>query len=157
MATKAPKYLPSIGRLIGFAFGRVNQLSNQRLREHDVTIRQWVALSALWRTSPLSESELVAYTKMSASSLNRLLDRMEAKRLVMRAKDPADRRRTLVALGVRGRELSHLVSFYEDINKVIVDGFSTREQEQLVSLLERVNENVVSALSAEEENLLPGD
>ena len=122
MTTKSPIYLGSVGRLLGFAHANCNTLSDRRLEQYGLTIRQWIPLTALWRESPLSESELARYCRMSASSLNRLLDRMATKRLILRSKDPTDKRRTLVKLGQKGQELSHLLDFYSGINKTLVGG-----------------------------------
>lgn len=88
------------------------------------------------------ESELAKYCRMSPSSLNRLLDRMEAKKLIVRCKDKEDRRRTLVKLGTKGRRLSHLLDFYSDINEVLLAGMSTQERALLVSLLQKVIVNL---------------
>ena len=44
-------------------------------------------MTALWRQSPVCETELAGYCRMSDSSMNRLMDRMEAK-MLMRRKTP---------------------------------------------------------------------
>ena len=150
MASKKPTYLPSVGRLLGFASADANKLSDRRLRRHGVTLQQWIPLTALWRDAPLSESELASYCRLSASSLNRLLDRMEAKGLVRRSKDKEDRRRTLVALGPKGRGLSHLLDFYGEINDVLLAGMSARDRKTLVTLLQKVVENLEEALQEHE-------
>ena len=109
-------------------------------------MRQWIAMTALWRGSPLTESDLADYCRMSPSSLNRLIDRMEAKKLVRRSEDPDDRRRILVEVGSRGRKLSHLLRFYSEVNDVLLADMTSRERKNLVSLLERVIANLEKAL-----------
>ena len=146
MTSNKPDYLPSVGRLLGFANGNCNKLADRRIGRYDLTIQQWVPLSALWRESPLCESDLADYCRMSASSLNRLIDRIEAKKLVRRSEDPSDRRRVLVELTPRGRKLSHLLGFYSEINDVLMAGMTARERTQLTSLLERVITNLKNVL-----------
>ncbi len=148
MAKKRPKYLASVGRLLGFASKASSKLSDRRLREYDLTVQQWIPLTALWRNSPLPESELAAYCRMSASSLNRLLDRMEDKRLIRRAKDKDDLRRNLVHLGSKGKKLSHLLDFYRDINGVMLKGMTAKESETLVKLLEKLVRNLEEELES---------
>ena len=150
MASKNPTYLPSVGRLLGFASADTTKLSDRRLSKHGLTVQQWVPLTALWQHAPLSESDLASYCRLSASSLNRLLDRMEAKELVRRSKDKQDRRRTLVALGPKGRRLSHLLHFYTEINEVLLRGMSARDRDNLVALLRKVVENLEEALHDDE-------
>ena len=147
MTSKVPEYLPSVGRLLGFASAGCNTLTDRRLRKHGVTIQQWIPLSALWRSSPQSESDLAPYCRKSASSMNRLLDRMEIKRLVKRRRDPGDGRRVLVDLGREGRRLSHLLGFYEEINEVLLAGLSAKGRVQLIALLEHVSANIQDALA----------
>ena len=90
----------------------------------------------------MSESELAEYCRMSASALNRLLDRMESKELVRRKADPNDQRRVLVDVGKQGKKLSHLLSFHDQTNKTLLKGMNKTEEQQLVKLLERVIENI---------------
>lgn len=146
MESNVPLYLPSIGRLLDFAHRGSTTLSERRLKEHGLTLKQWVPLTALWRGSPMTEGELSEYTRMSPSSLNRLLDRMEAKALVKRRKDPEDRRRVLVDLGPAGAELSGLLGFYEEVNDVLTKGMTQMERVQMVSLMEKMVANLEGVL-----------
>jgi DNA-binding MarR family transcriptional regulator len=146
MTNKNKWSLPSIGKLLGFANQGSRTLSERRLREHDLTLQQWIVLTVLWRETPVKEGELGGYSKMSPSSLNRLLDRMESKGLVERTRDEEDRRRVLVSIGPEGQALSGLLNFYEEINNVITDGMTPEEVRQLVELLKRVVENLEGAL-----------
>ena len=75
-----------------------SRLSNRRLKKHELTVQLWIPLTALWSQSPVSETELAGDCHMSASSMNRLMVRMEAKMLVRRKKGPNDQRRALVEL-----------------------------------------------------------
>jgi DNA-binding MarR family transcriptional regulator len=146
MTNKDKWSLPSIGKLLGFANQGSRTLSERGLREHDLTLQQWIVLTVLWRETPVNEGDLAGYTRMSPPSLNRLLDRMQTKGLVERARDEEDRRRVLVSIGPEGRALAGLLHFYEEINDVITAGMTTEEKSQLVELLNRVVANLERAL-----------
>jgi DNA-binding MarR family transcriptional regulator len=146
MATKTPDYLPSIGRLLGFASAATTTLASRRLQKHGLTLRQWIVLTALWREPILSESELVAYCRTSPSALNRLLDRMEQKDLVVRLPDPEDGRRVLVTLGRAAKREANTLRFYEEINDVLLEGFTPKEVRHVQRYLERIVENVEQSL-----------
>jgi DNA-binding MarR family transcriptional regulator len=149
MESKNPAYLPSIGRLLGFAAGATTTLSDRRLRGRGLTLRQWVVMTALWRKAGITESELAEYCRTTPSALNRLLDRMVEGGLVRRRRDPEDGRRVRVELDAKGRKLKPLLGFNEEINAILLQGFSRSEARQVVSLLERMVENAESALEGE--------
>lgn len=63
------------------------------------------ALDLLQRTGPLTAGEIAERTGLAAASVTSLIDRLARKRFVRRRRDPADRRRVIVALspGVEAR------------------------------------------------------
>jgi DNA-binding MarR family transcriptional regulator len=54
------------------------------------------ALDVLLRDGPLTAGELSLRTGLASASVTSLIDRLEAKGLVRRTRDPADRRRVIV-------------------------------------------------------------
>lgn len=137
----AVPYLPSLGRLLGFASKSCSDLAEKRLARHDLTLQQWVLLTALWRQDGLTVGQLAAYYRATEPSTSNLVSRMEAKGLVRRELNPADRRQVRVFLDERGRSLDHLLSFYEEINEVLLEGFTVDERNLLIAMLERVLAN----------------
>ena len=146
MSNKRPSYLPSIGRLLGFAHAAVTRVSSQRLKPHGLTMQNWIVLTALWRTPWLSESELADYCHMSLSAMSKLVDRMEGKGLLRRERDPDDARRAIIHLADEGRAKAHLIDFYEEINQIALKGFTEAEAQALRLYLERIIENTGAAL-----------
>jgi DNA-binding MarR family transcriptional regulator len=53
-------------------------------------------MSVLERLGPMSAGEIAAHTGLASASVTNLVDRLEARGLVERAPDPADRRRVIV-------------------------------------------------------------
>jgi DNA-binding MarR family transcriptional regulator len=146
MSSKIPSYLPSVGRLLGFAATAVMRAASRQLSPHGLTMQNWVVLSALWRAQRLRESDLAEYCHMSLSAMSKLVDRMQSKRLVRRKRDPDDARRAIVELASRGRSKANLLHFYEDLNKDMLEGFSAAESRTLFSYLERIIRNAEASL-----------
>ena len=66
--------------------------ADQRARTRGMTRAQWVILAHLDRQPGLSQNELAAIVEVEPITIGRLVDRLEARRLVERRSDPKDRR-----------------------------------------------------------------
>lgn len=95
------------------------------------------ALDLLQRTGPITAGEIVAHTGLAPASVTSLIDRLARKRFVGRRRDPADRRRVIVALssGVEARfarafrslherTLAHIAQ-YREADLVVIRSFLT--------------------------------
>jgi len=121
-------------------------LSERRLATHELTIQQWILLTALWRTDGMTISQLASYYRVKEPTASSLVDRMEAKGLVVRERSTEDRRKVIVCLTEKSRALSHLIGFYQQINDVLFDGFTDGEKTSFISLMERLIANVEAEL-----------
>lgn len=142
----AVPYLPSVGRMLGFASRATTALSEKRLAPHGLTLQQWIIMTALWRRDGLTVSELAAYYRVSDPTASSLVDRMEAKGLVERRRIETDRRKVTVHLTDMGWRLAPLISFYEPINEVLLTGFSDQERRTFAAMLERITSNAEAAI-----------
>lgn len=91
---------------------QVHQLSGRvfaRILKHhgidDLNPAQGRIVYALWKESPLSQSQLAERTKLDKSTLALMLERLEESGQVMRRFDPSDARRKLVELTEKNRKL----------------------------------------------------
>lgn len=66
--------------------------ADRRARAHGMTRAQWVILARLDRQPGLSQKELAELLEVEPITVGRLVDRLEARGLVERRADPADRR-----------------------------------------------------------------
>ncbi|MFC4944129.1 MarR family winged helix-turn-helix transcriptional regulator [Pseudonocardia sp. GCM10023141] len=73
------------------------------LRAHDVEMWDYAVLSGLERGAASTQSELAASVGRDKTRLIPILDRLEARGLLRRTPDPADRRNKVVALTAPGR------------------------------------------------------
>jgi DNA-binding MarR family transcriptional regulator len=75
------------------------------LRAHDVEMWDYAVLAALEDGPASTQSELAVAAGRDKTRLIPILDRLEARGLLRRTPDPADRRNRVVALTADGREL----------------------------------------------------
>ncbi|MES0869578.1 MarR family winged helix-turn-helix transcriptional regulator [Pseudovibrio sp. SCP19] len=140
--TETISYLPSMGRLLNTLSEAACSLAEDYLRPHDLSLAQWVVLSALWRQDGLSVSELSDYSGKKTAALSRLLDRMESKELVSRSAVEDDKRSVKIHLTEKGQGLSHLIDMYRHVNGVLLADLTEEEQKLLLPMLERMLQSV---------------
>ena len=151
MTDISPPYLPSLGRLLGFASDHCTALSMRKLEPHGLKLVHWVLLTALWRNDGMTTGELAGYYRSSNMVLTRVLGQMENNGLITRSTDPDDRRIVRIFLTEKARQLSHLVDFYQEINQMLLMGFTPQEQNTFINLLERVIINTRNSSGQESE------
>ncbi|HYZ33270.1 MAG TPA: MarR family transcriptional regulator [Crenalkalicoccus sp.] len=70
----------------------VRTLFDRRARAHGMTRAQWMILARLRRHDGLTQRELAEILEVEPITVGRLVDRLEARGMVQRCADPADRR-----------------------------------------------------------------
>jgi MarR family transcriptional regulator, organic hydroperoxide resistance regulator len=81
-----------------------------------VTVAQWSALITLLRGEATTPAELARFIDVDPGALTRLLDRLEAKGLVIRVRSATDRRAISLQLTQRARELAPQLAALADEN-----------------------------------------
>ena len=146
MATKEPGKPHSIGRQLNFTTGRMNALCLRVLQPYDLSLPQWVILSSLWRDGDQTVGALSKFVGTGFPATSRIIDRMANRGLITRRRDDDDGRITIVSATEKARELNHLASFHETINKALFIDFSAEERKQSFDLLCRMELNAKRAL-----------
>jgi MarR family 2-MHQ and catechol resistance regulon transcriptional repressor len=101
------------------------------------------ALEALLHKGPLTINALGAKVLLTSGSITTAVDRLEAKRLVERRNDPADRRARIVRLTPRGQSLIRkLFAEHERSIEHAVKGLAARECETLTNLLKKLGRGI---------------
>jgi DNA-binding MarR family transcriptional regulator len=83
----------------------MSRLYRPLLEPLGLTYPQYVAMMALWETSPQTVGALGRRLSLDSGTLTPLFKRLESAGLVVRERDPADQRRVLVALTNAGAAL----------------------------------------------------
>jgi DNA-binding MarR family transcriptional regulator len=121
-----------LARMAGYRLGEA--LAAMEIRTHEFAV-----LNHLSESGPLSQQELGRALRINPSNLVGLLDQLEGDGLLVRVRDPHDRRRHLVTLTAIGRR--RLMRAWEAAEAAEVDllsPLSDQEREELRSMLERL-------------------
>jgi MarR family transcriptional regulator for hemolysin len=120
---------------------------------HSMTRAQWIILSRLERQPGMSQNELAAICEVEPITVARLIDRLEARGLVERRNDPADRRiRRLHLLPAAKPILETIHRAREIMSARIVAGLDEKTRETLIDGLLVIKENLANeALTSADE------
>lgn len=122
---------------LGAAFSRAG---------HTVSPEEWAILLVLWQKGPQSPGALADVTFKDRTTVTRLIDAMVRKKLVTRAEDAADRRRSVVALSPDGSALeSDLVPVAQKLIAQALDGIPVSDIETTTRTLRAMTENLSAA------------
>ncbi|WP_219413584.1 MarR family winged helix-turn-helix transcriptional regulator [Pseudonocardia nigra] len=134
---------------LGASFARLGRAMIEAetpvLRAHGLEMWDYAVLGALEHGPAPTQSELAATVGRDKTRLIPILDRLEARALLARTPDPADRRNRVVALTAAGR--AAVASCRTGIRAVEADllaGFTPAERRTFVAVLERLVESVGS-------------
>lgn len=140
----AESYTPdqSVGLLLRQVLSSIIHEADRRLVEHDLTHAQWLPLFRLIRGQETTVAGLARDLGVDPASVTRLLDRLEAKGLVVRERSREDRRVVHLVLTEAGRTLGEQVPpVLAGVLNAHLAGFSTDEWTQLMTLLRRMRSN----------------
>ncbi len=111
--------------------------------ETGVEIKHWRVVALLWARDGMRVGELASESSIEASTLSRVLKRMENLRLISRRHSREDARSVTVHLAKAGRELAErLTPVAAEYEAVMLRGFSKQEIQTLRKLLVRAFENL---------------
>jgi DNA-binding MarR family transcriptional regulator len=117
-----------------------------RIAGHGVTPGQFAQLLALYEDDGLTQAELCARVGIEQPTMASTLARMERDGLVERVPDPHDRRRSLVHLTRRARDIEDdLVAAAQAVNDQATRGLTPAEADAFLSTTARVIANLEGA------------
>jgi DNA-binding MarR family transcriptional regulator len=105
----------------------------------DMRTHEFAVLHHLQQAGPLSQQELGSALRINPSNLVGLLDALEADGLIVRPRDPADRRRHIVGLTAEGEErLAEAKRAVSAAEEDLLAPLTEAEQARLKGTLERL-------------------
>jgi MarR family transcriptional regulator, transcriptional regulator for hemolysin len=140
--------LKNVGFLLKDVTRRFTVRFEQHAREISLTLMQCKVLVHLEKNEGVSQARLAELADVEPMMMVRLLDRMEADKLLERRADPSDRRARRLYLTRKAKPLLEEVDRIAQVTRSeVFDGIGKTEREQFMRVLERVHENAC-ALSA---------
>ena len=132
----------------GFVLSQIHHLSkrifNKILKEHNIEINpgQGRILFVLWREDNLSIQEIGQRTSLGPSTLTGMLDRMEEAELLERQAHPKDRRKQVICLTQKTKNMNKK---YLEVSRlmaeIMYEGLSKEEITLFESFLDRIHAN----------------
>jgi DNA-binding MarR family transcriptional regulator len=134
---------PTLLGISSYLCGNVARAATRRLRgslrQHDLQLGDHAVLVALDDFGPLAQYEIADRLDVDRSQVLGFVDRLEERRFVTRARDPADRRRVLISITSQGVTAERQVTAAaHGIQAELFAVLSPSERSQLVELLARV-------------------
>lgn len=134
---------PTLLALPSYLAGNVARIGHRllldALAEHELRLAHFAVLAALADFGPLAQHELAERLDINRSHLVGYVDDIEQRGLVLRGRDPRDRRRQRVALTRSGRALlRRLQGVAHRSQTEFLQELSEPERQTLIALLRRV-------------------
>jgi DNA-binding MarR family transcriptional regulator len=127
---------PSLGYLIRYAHRAFVKALAQELEPHGISTGEWSALRVLWMREGSSQVELAERMRVEKASLTGVLNSLEAKGLIVRARNRDDRRKINLRLTPAGRRLeARLLACAHAINEKATQGLPPAQVGEVRSLL----------------------
>ena len=132
-----------IGLQLAHSAKHVGRAFNDALAEVGGSVPTWFILTSLkgdeWRT----QHELARALRIEGPTLTRHLDGLEEEGLVVRRRDPHDRRAVSVELTEAGRaKHAEMLRAVQAFNRRLLAGLNEEEIDELRTLLGRLEQNV---------------
>ncbi|RFU42359.1 MarR family transcriptional regulator [Actinomadura logoneensis] len=128
-----------MGMLLRLAHLRAREIFAEALRPLDLRTYHYGALLVLARKGPCTQRELAAALATDKSTMVRMIDDLEDRGLITRARMPSDRRAHAITLTDRGREVTARAdAIAETMHDVLLAGFTDDERRTLRDLLVRL-------------------
>ena len=143
---------PAIG--LGMLLRAADSIFNRHLRDalaqHDVTFGQFQHLRNLWVENGLNQAELSRRIGIEMASSTAILESLEARRLITRVRNAADRRKINVFLTPAGAALKKpLMACAARVNRKARRGLTDAELAGVFALVGRIIANLEAPRTAE--------
>jgi len=145
MKSAPPRYdAPFIARLyLPRAVAEVFGIQDRALAPIGLTARQALILLSCDLGEAGTPAELAELYGLEVSSITRLVDRLEKKRLMERTRSREDRRKTILSLTPRGKAaLQRAVRIAIPIAIATWQGVTEKERKTLATIIQKVLDNV---------------
>ncbi|MFC4312298.1 MarR family winged helix-turn-helix transcriptional regulator [Steroidobacter flavus] len=135
----------SLGYLLKTCHSRMLKAGEKALAAHDLSFMQWVALMKLKEGTAVTAAALCQLMSYDTGALTRLLDQLEARELVERRRNIADRRIVDLKLTPAGlRKVDELLPAVVECLNDLLAAFSLEEVAALTRLLAKLQKSLAA-------------
>lgn len=128
-----------IGNLIRRAHQRATAIFLGTIGDAQVTPTQYAALVKLYEAGELSQNHLGRLTAMDPATIQGVIRRLTARKLISHRPDKSDRRRRYLSLTALGRaQVEKLAQNGPLVTQITLAPLSPADQAQLVALLKKI-------------------
>lgn len=132
----------AVGRQISFSAKVLRRSADTALAAFDCSLADWIVLNVVTRCPDFNQRRLASVIQIEGPTLTRHLDRMEARGLIARERDPADRRSQLVSILPAGASLlEQLRGVMETEDARLVAGIPPRNLATFRKVLDQITRN----------------
>jgi MarR family transcriptional regulator, lower aerobic nicotinate degradation pathway regulator len=128
-----------VGHVLRRAHQRHTAIFQDGMDELQLTPTQFAALAKISDVGDVSQNQLGRLTAMDPATIQGVIQRLEARKLIGRQPDPKDRRCTLLSLTVEGRALlADAVTRARRITEATLAPLSPVERQSFLALLRKL-------------------
>jgi DNA-binding MarR family transcriptional regulator len=132
-----------LGRLIYNTAREIHNIAEKIVYPYDLTVEQMHLLKNMSTHEGITQKDLGGTVNKTPANLTRILDRLEAKSLILRSPDIRDRRVYLVYLTERGSSLIEEVQkTFQRFSDGMLYGISDEMQRQVRICMKKMVENI---------------
>jgi MarR family transcriptional regulator, organic hydroperoxide resistance regulator len=133
----------SLGNQVRRCHRMFDRALSAHLAPHDLNAGFWYYLRALWAEDGLTQRQLSDITSVTESTTVTMIEMMVKRGLVVRSRDPQDRRKLRVSLTAHGRALERLLMpLAFKINANAAADIPSKEIECCLSVLKKLSDNL---------------
>ncbi|MEZ5225487.1 MAG: MarR family transcriptional regulator [Acidimicrobiales bacterium] len=126
----------------------IRQAFDHRLGALDLNLTQATMLAYVAEYGPVTQTQIADRNGVGRAATGSTIDRLEARHLVERQPDPADRRVWLVAITAQGQALvDEITTIDRTLRTQLRAGISKDERSALASVMNRLQVNVAAVLT----------
>jgi len=115
---------------------------DKQFNDFGITRVQWAALISVNNSDNLIQAQLAKMMNIKASTVVRIIDRMEVNGLINRSERPKDRRKITLSITKKGVDyVNRLSSKVVDVNKSIIKNVTKEELEVFNNIRGKIMEN----------------
>jgi DNA-binding MarR family transcriptional regulator len=124
-------------------------------QQHELTMPQWRVVAQLSISDGISQVALAGLCDTDPMTISGVIERLEAKGLVMRETDPADSRAKIVLVTDKARGVvSEMKLLAEEVYAVAFEGISDADRATTVKVLDKMSANLSKQRAPSKEELV---